>query len=261
MDKLIALLSAKLRSFQHSIDIIVVSLNCDISGDRQRIIDFPNAVWLNSQPLPEILQQVFDKPVVMDRRAPIFLSYDRLLLGIPDESLIMGCYVNDCYESAIWYQGAILAGKSGAAGNIGHMPVHGREDNCRCGKNGYIELYGTGIRLKQLHSLIFSDTPYDELFVRNVEHPLLKDFLHMLAYPLSVEANILDPDFIVLGGTVPTMANFPFQVVEEELRSQTYRPFPSSNLKILPSAIQVSDLPLAVAHYGFQRLTEIPVQS
>ncbi len=254
MEKLTALLAAKMRTAPGDVAAVCISSDCDLSPDRRSVVDSPNAIWLNGKPIVDILGQSLGKPVFLERRAHVSLNYDRVLLGLPAESVIIGCYINDGYESAIWCRGAMLAGRSGAAGNIGHMPVHGREDNCRCGKAGCVELYGAGYRLKQLHSLIFPDIQLEELFVQHAEHPLLQDFLNMMAYPLAVEANVLDPDFIVIGGFIPTLPNFPMRNLESSLRQLTYQPYPSETLALTPSAIRDGDCILCAAHYAFEKL-------
>ena len=131
------------------------------------------------------------------------------------------------------------------------MPIHGREDNCHCGKLGCVELYGAGIRLRQLHSLIFPDIAFDEIFTRQSSHPLLQNFIAMMAHPLAVEANILDPDFVILGGLVPAMPDFPRAEIEEQVRMQTYYPEPSASLTLLASAIRDGDKVVAAAQYAF----------
>lgn len=254
LDKMVGLLAAKMRASPDPVDVVVLAFDCDFAPDRQRVLNIPNAPWLNGAPLVEALQGGLGKPVILERRANMFLQYDRVVLGLPQEAMIAGCYVNDGYEGALWCQGSLLLGKSGAAGNMGHMPVHGREDNCRCGKTGCIELYGAGYRLKQLHSLIFPDIPLNDIFVQHAEHPLLQDFLRMMVYPLAVEVNLLDPDFVILGGTVPTMPDFPLSSLEEFLREMCYHPFPGDVLALTPSAIRESDYLLCPAYYGFEKL-------
>lgn len=258
MDKLMGLLLAKARSAPGDLAFTAVGLDCDPTPDRRGIVNSPNALWLENQPFADILEKTLGQPALLERRAALFLELDMALQGIPTDSTVIGCYINDAYESAIWSRGGIMAGKSGAAGNIGHMPVHGREDHCRCGKNGCIELYGTGYRLKQLHSLIFPDIPLSELFVKHSGHPLLQDFLHMMAYPIAVEANILDPDFIILGGSVPSMQEFPLEQVEAAIREQTYTPYPSSSFTLLPAVCKNSDGMIAAAKHGFEKIPKTP---
>ncbi len=251
MEKLLALLMAKMRTAPENIDLIAVMVDCDITPDRRGVLNFAGANWLSDEPFADFLEKNLAKPVVLDSRAKAQLAYDMGLLGIPPESVIIGCYINTFYESAIWCRGGFLDGKSGAAGNIGHMPVHGREDVCRCGKSGCIELYGAGIRLRQMHSLIFPDIPLEELFVEHTNHPIIHDFLTMMAYPIAVEANILDPDFIILGGKIPMMKSFPIEVVEEAIRDQAHHPYPAESFTLIRSLVKTpADRLIAAAQHA-----------
>ncbi|MDR0361974.1 MAG: ROK family protein [Planctomycetota bacterium] len=250
MEKLISLLAAKLRTAPGEATLLALAMGCDISADGRTVLDYPGAIWLNGKNLADALESAMGRPVVMERRGAAFLSYDRACLDLPQDGVLVGCYVDDVYDNAIWCGGRILRGHSGAAGNIGHMPVHGREDNCHCGKFGCIELYGTGVRLKQMHSLIFPDIPYEEIFVQHREHPLLKDFLRMMAYPIAAETNILDPDVIVLGGTVPSMPDFPIKEVEQAIRDQCYYPYPAKEFNLVFSSIDEEGRLLAAARHA-----------
>lgn len=252
LEKMLSLLQAKMRTSPTPIDLVSLGFDCDLSADRRGIANFPGASWLNGEPLADTLEQILGVPVFMERRAKMFLYYDRAILDLPDDALTVGCYVNDDYECVIRFRGDFVSGRSGAAGNIGHLPVFGREDICRCGRTGCTELYGTGYRLKQLHSLIFPDIAFEDIFSQHAEHPLLQDFLYMMSYPLSVAANVLDPDYFVLGGAIPTMPNFPFGQLEDFLREACSHPFPGDSVVLLPSTIKEADCLLCLAYYCFQ---------
>ncbi|MCC8180835.1 MAG: ROK family protein [Planctomycetes bacterium] len=236
IEKLTAMLTAKARLSKADIKLVSVALPCDLSKDRRMVVNFPQALWLNHKPLADILESALGAPVVMERRSVVHLCYDRIMLGLPEDALIAGCYVDEHYENAIWYRGQPLMGKNGAAGNIGHMTIHEREDTCYCGKYGCVDLYGSGVRLRQMHSMIFPDIALEKLFELHGQHPIVVDFLTMMAYPIAIEANILDPDFIIIGGFIPSLPSFPMQTLEDAIRKHCYYPLPSSNLTFLPSS-------------------------
>ncbi len=254
LDKLVALLSAKARTAPGRIRAAALSLPCDLDPARKRVLNFPQAAWLNDKPLPEILEKALGTPALMERRGVVLLICDRAMLSLPEDCLAVGCYVDMHYESAIWHRGAPILGRNGAAGNIMHMTIHDREDNCFCGKSGCVDLYGAGVRLRQMHTMIFPDTPMDELFVRHGDHPLIRDYLSMMAYPIAIEANILDPDFIILGGTIPSMRGFPMKTLEEQIRQHCYHPIPGREPVFLASAAGAMDGVSCVAQYAAMTL-------
>lgn len=254
LDKLLAMLAAKSRTASRRVVAAALSMPCDLDRERKTVVNFPEASWLNAQPLPELVGDILGVPVFMERRAVIHLCYDLAMLGLPENGLIVGCYIDTHYETAIWHCGAPILGKNGAAGNIAHMTIQDREDHCFCGRTGCVDLYGAGIRLRQLHTMIFPDTRLDELFVHHGEHPIIQDYLSMMAYPIAIEANILDPDFLILGGGIPAMRGFPRKTLEEAITRHTYRPAPERELTFLPSVASTTPGVLCAAQYALMKL-------
>lgn len=224
LDKLVGLLAAKSRMSGSDIEATVITMPCDLDAKREKVVHFPQAPWLNGRLLPAILHETLGVPVLMERRSLAMLEFDLAMLGIPAEAVAIGCYIDLQYDVSIWHNGNPVVGHNGRAGNIMHLPVQDREDMCYCGRVGCAGLYGTGLRLRQIHSMIFPDTPMEELFEEHGDHPIVLDFLRMMAYPIAMSVNFSDPDFLVLGGDVVGMRGFPRDVLEGEIRKAVYRP-------------------------------------
>lgn len=254
LDKLLALLAAKSRTAPADIAAVALSLPCDLDAARTRVVNFPRAAWLNGQPLAELLRSFLDVPVIMERRSVVRLWHDRAMLGLPDDCLAAGCYVDTHYDSAIWHRGAMLLGHNGAAGNIAHLSIHDREDHCFCGKTGCVDLYGAGIRMRQLHTMIFPDTPMEALFERHGDHPIVQDYLSMMAYPIAMECNVLDPDFLILGGAIPAMRGFPRATLEEEIRRHAYRPGGEWGTIFMASVADATPGVVCAAQYALMKM-------
>lgn len=234
MEKLTALLAAKARMSGGQLDAMSLTMPCDMDLQREKVVNFPQAAWLNGRPLPSIMRDILGVPVIMERRSVTMLAFDMMMLGLPTESLAIGCYIDMQYNVAIWHKGVPVLGHNGRAGNIMHLSVHGREDHCFCGKIGCVGLYGTGVRLQQLHSMIFPDTPRDQLFKVHGDHPIVLDFLQMMAYPIAMAVNYSDPDYLILGGEILGMPGFPRKYLGEEIEKAIYQPG-DEGTKILPS--------------------------
>ncbi len=224
LDKLIGLLQAKVRMGRENIAGVVLMLSCALDGKRERIVLFPNATWLNDQPLGQMLRDALEVPVVMERRSLALLTCDRAMLGLPENCLAIGCYVETHYDAAIWHNGGVVTGLNGTAGDIAHLAIQGREDTCFCGKAGCVNLYGAGGRLRQIQNMIFPDTPMEQLFVLHGDHPIVLDYLEMMAYPIAMGMNFLDPDYLIVGGKIPQMPGFPREVLYQEIKRHLYRP-------------------------------------
>ena len=217
LDRMLTLLSRKAKTAPAAPRRAFLSVTGELDQERARILRHHPSGWLDGQALPEKLSAALGLPVSMERREVVLLSCDRALLSLPEDALVVGCYIDDHYESAIWNRGAMILGRNGLAGNASHLPIHGREDICSCGRIGCADLYCAGVRLRQIHGMIFTDTPLDEIFMRHWEHPIIRDYLSMMAYPVAFEAKLLDHDFIILGGSVPALAGFPLADLEQEV--------------------------------------------
>ncbi len=255
-DKLVALLAAKARA-GGAIGAAALSMPCDLDASRSMIVNYPEAPWLNGQRLPDILKGALGAPVAMERRAAVSLHYDRAMLGLPEDCLAVGCYIDTHYDSAIWHNGGLMMGKNGGAGNISHMTIHDREDNCFCGKAGCVDLYGAGMRFQQLHAMIFPDTPREELFLHHGEHPIIMDYLRMMAYPIAMALNILDPDFLILGGSVLSSPGFPLGALQAAIAEHSYRPAPGREATFLPSAASAVPGVVCAAQYAFSAMPHV----
>lgn len=253
LDKLAALLAAKARTGGR-IRAAALSMPCDLNADRTKVARYPEASWLNGQPLPAILGDALGVPVVMERRAAVMLTYDRAMLGLPEDCLAVGCYIDTHYDTAIWHRGGLVPGKNGRAGNIAHLTVHDREDACFCGRAGCVDLYGAGMRLRQMHSMIFSDTPMEELFLLHGEHPIILEYLRMMAYPIAMELNVVDPDFLILGGSIPAMPGFPEEALRAEIVRHAYRSESDSAPAFLSSVAGATPGVVCAAQYALGKL-------
>jgi allose kinase len=258
LDRLVALLAAKARTGGR-VRAAALSMPCDLDAGRTKVLRYPQAPWLNSRPLPAILRDALGVPVVMERRSVVMLTYDRAMLGLPEECLAVGCYIDTHYDTAIWHRGGPVSGKSGRAGNIAHMPIHDREDVCFCGKAGCVDLYGAGLRLRQMHSMIFPDTPMEELFVHHGEHPIILEYLRMMGYPIAMEMNIIDPDFLILGGSIPAMPGFPAEALRESILRHAYHPESASVATFLSSVAGMTPGVVCAAQYALGKLAESTV--
>ncbi|MDR1533537.1 MAG: ROK family protein [Planctomycetota bacterium] len=247
--KLVSLLANKAKAAPLALKSAIVSLACGLGPDGTRAVNHPAAAWLDDYPLAEELRAALGVPVRLIRRSHALLFYDLETLEIPPDSLVIGCYIDLHFDNAIWYRDGPLSGRNRASGNIAHLTLHGREDACFCGRRGCVDLYGAGVRLRQIHTMIFPETPLGEIFVRLGDHPILREYLAMMAYPVAVEADILAPDFIVIGGGIPAMPGFP----RDRLREEIVRQSPALEARILPSASDAASGVACAGRYAFKR--------
>ena len=72
-----------------------------------------------------------------------------------------------------------------------------------------------------------------EVFEKHLSHQDILEFIEYLAVAVAFEVTLLDPEYIILGGGVIQMSNFPRQLFEDRIRDRTRKPFPSQNLRFI----------------------------
>lgn len=117
--------------------------------------------------------------------------------------------------AGLMVEGKILYGSGGISGEIGHLPIPGHNELCKCGGRGCLEttasvtaiissLQKLGIpvhTLSDLHQLI------EEEDVRAIRR--VREAARAIGYVLAQVCNILNPKMIVIGGEL-TLAGEPF---------------------------------------------------
>lgn len=115
--------------------------------------------------------------------------------------------------------GKMIFGRSGAAGEIGHVCVNPEEtDRCRCGHCGCLEQYCSATGLLRKTRKRLAENPEEETVLRDIEDLTAKDICDAardgdavaddmlkrlgmrLGIALSAVAGTIDPDVILIGG-------------------------------------------------------------
>lgn len=199
---------------------------------RRQLLSTPNIAGLNNVPMADILQERLNIPVFIDRDVNLLFLYDCHHFGLSGPGIILGCYVGTGLGNVISIGGEILIGKNGVAAELGHIPAWGRQEECPCGNRGCVEMYASGKHLKELGEAYFPGTPLGELFLRNSGHEQILDYVDGLSIPIATEINLMDPDYVLLGGGVLQMEGFPRPFLEECILRHTRKPYPAEGLQL-----------------------------
>ena len=145
--------------------------------------------------------------------------------------------------------GQILAGSTGAAGEIGHMPVApGNTEICNCGKNDCLELVAsaTGIVREAKKAMKNTDIPSP---LRELENITAKDVIDQaklgdelalkvmdimgdaLAVAIANIASTINMEAVVIGGGVSKAGAFLLDFIEEKFKKVVFGP--CKNVKFL----------------------------
>jgi glucokinase len=162
--------------------------------------------------------------------------------------------------TGIVFDGSIYHGKTGSAGEGGHVSIDYRGPVCLCGKRGCIEILAAGpaigararakVAAEPSRGKIILDLVKGDISSITSQHvgkafessdslarEVLEDTVHLLTIWLGNIVDLLDPDVIVVGGGVAAMLRSFFEEIKCELPDWCVNP-------------RASEIPLLMAHYG-----------
>lgn len=165
--------------------------------------------------------------------------------------------------------GQIVRGASGFAGEIGHMPVGPADAVCGCGRSGCWE---TAVGLRALLDATatngagaVADADLNSRLAGIVERmaagekqttDAVADVARWLGQGLSVVANLLDPEVIVLGGHFATLRDYLGPIARAELGRRVMTPRSACRLEF--SDLGYEAAALGAAYCGIEVLLKDP---
>lgn len=111
-------------------------------------------------------------------------------------------------SAAVVTSGMLVEGATGAAGELGHMPVIPHGELCVCGQHGCIEAYASGVtilsRYRQRGGTLASSTQAvaSSIDTDPIAAEVWADAINALAIGITALTAVLDPAVIVVGGGV-----------------------------------------------------------
>jgi len=190
------------------------------------VINPPNVPCWRNYPLVAEVERIFQMPVKLDNDAnAAALAEATWGAGRPYRSVFY-VGIGTGIGTGIIFDGRILHGASGAAGEGGHMGIDLRGPRCNCGKRGCIEVFASGPAIavrarKKLQAspnstLLESsggkvDAVTTELVARAAANgdrlalTIIDEVVEMLAYWLGNILDLIEPDVVIIGGGVALM--------------------------------------------------------
>jgi allose kinase len=204
-----------------------------VSTDKKIVYQSPNISGFDNLNVAEPLEDAVGVPVFVDNDVNNLLIGEIMDRDLEDCGTVIGIYFGTGLGNAIYINGSILEGKHGVAGELGHIPVLGKTDCCGCGNSGCIEMYASGKKLEQIVKKYFPGTDIKDIFVHHAQSDIIKMFIEALSIPIAIEINILDPDYIIIGGGVINIKGFPKEELEKCVYDHTRKPHPAKCLELV----------------------------
>lgn len=229
-------IASYLQASNVSVAGIMLGLPGILSRDRRTVLSLPFIPALDNQPVTQQLSACLGLPVYMDKDVNHLMWWDLTRLDVlPD--VAVGVYLGTGFGNSLWLNNDFYHGAHGGAGEIGHIPLVGNTLRCPCGKTGCVETLTSGNWLTGWAKQYAPNTPLADLFIEHAGHADLQEFIQRLARTIASEMNILDPQYLVLGGGVLAMPGFPLAQLERLIRSHLRSPHPASGLTIAISGV------------------------
>lgn len=214
---------------RENVAAVSLALASLMNRERSVVYSSPMVRGFDNIALKALLEQKLDLPVYMEKDVNILLLYEIRKQSLPSQGIVAGVFLGTGLGNAFCIDGKIYQGFSGAACELGHIPVSGLQAPCGCGKQGCIELKACGSLLAGLARELGCHV--EELFVRYAQHEKVLDVIYHFALAIATEITILDPACVLLGGGVIHMPAFPLEDMLSQVRSNVRSPYPRDTLR------------------------------
>lgn len=173
------------------------------------------------KPLTEVLGERLGLPVYIENDSRAMMFAEKNFGVVKDEKNVLFLNLGRGIGVGTMFDGKLYYGKTGFAGEFGHIPLFDNELMCHCGKKGCLETEASGIalekmfieRLKGGETSILSEKwragkeilLYDIIKAANHDDvlaiSLIAEVADKLGRGVGVLINLLNPDLVVVGGT------------------------------------------------------------
>jgi fructokinase len=176
-----------------------------------RLVKNANSTWLIGHPFDRDLAAALQRPVRLANDANCFAISEATDGAAAGAAVVFGVILGTGIGSGLVVHGRVVGGINGVAGEWGHNPLPWPTNEerpgraCYCGRSGCIETFLSGPGLAADHAaatgecltaaqIAAADTPGANASLSRYEQRLARGLAHVI--------NILDPDMIVLGGSL-----------------------------------------------------------
>lgn len=255
LSELVALLHRFLERFSASYAIMGISLGFPATIDKARrvVLQAPAIEGASGLKVCDVLEKEFGLPVFLEKDVNLLLQFDLMDLKLPTEGVLIGIYFGTGIGNSVYVDGKPLFGRNGVAGELGHIPQLFADRVCGCGNIGCLEPLGGGKRLSELCKTAFPETQIRAIYREHGDTEAVRRQVDAMAVAVATEVNILDPEYVVLGGGLLQMEGFPLAYFEKKIRTYVRKPYPERNLRLVYSRADQENGIIGAGIYGWMR--------
>ncbi|MEX3504459.1 ROK family protein [Corynebacterium sp. LK2510] len=234
-----------------AIDAVGVALAGFLDPECEVVRFAPHLPWRNDAPVKATLEAALELPVRLEHDANSAAWGEYTYGAARNAQTWVFFAVGTGIGATLMHRGEIYRGAFGTAPEFGHLTVVPDGRVCSCGKQGCLERYASGTALVDTaievagrggfekcglyrhvvdkradgHEIMCAAREGDALGIATIG-----EFARWLGIGLSIVADVLDPELIVLGGGVSADADIFLGAACEEMASHVvgagYRPLP-----------------------------------
>jgi len=224
------------------------------------VLNPPNLPCWRNFPLAERIRERYSVPVKVDNDANAAALAETRWGAAREFRYVFYATIGTGIGTGIVFDGAIYHGKTGSAGEGGHVSIDYSGPVCKCGKRGCIEVLASGTAIGARARAKVIAEPSRQSGLRDLVHgevasitsetvakahaagdPMAREILvetiDVLTPWLGNIIDLLDPDVLVMGGGGAAMLRPFFDALKSGLPRWCVNP-------------RASEIPLVMAHYG-----------
>ncbi len=192
------------------------------------ILECPQLPTMNFFPLRKTIENYFNVPVFMNNDANCLIYGETIFGSAANKNNVIGFTLGTGIGCAIILDKKIRNGATGTAGEIWPSLY----------QSGIIEDYISGEGVAKIYNSISGKENSSKSILELAENgdkdalKTWKEFGKHLAVPISWSINLIDPELIVLGGSIANASPFFMPTLEKQLRKQIC-PEPAEKTKIV----------------------------
>lgn len=228
-------------SAEHDLNLTSVVIGVPFTPDAglTTAVSSPNIPNLENVPIKEGLEARLGVRVRLERDINLLLLGEYKAGAARGYGAVVGMFVGTGVGGAFLQNGVPFRGATGAALELGHIPIRTEGRRCVCGNLDCLEAYACGSVLLGLAEN--AGLEVSTIFQTGREHPetrtCLDAFVRDLAFGLATAVNLFHPDLALVGGGVPLMPGFPKQALEQIFYAHLRRPIPATTVDFTWAAL------------------------
>jgi predicted NBD/HSP70 family sugar kinase len=213
-----------------------MSVPGQIDHERATTVAPPPLHEWTDRPLDAELRAAFAVPVLLENDANA-LTFGEYLATGDREATLLGVKVGTGIGAGVVVSGVLYQGMTGAAGEIGHIRIEGREERCSCGRRGCVAAIASG------HALLQALRPDGARSLEDVARRVAEgrpaavaragDAGRLVGTVLATVVSIINPKRLILGGIIGPLPPF-VEAVRAAIHEQAH-PVALHGLRIDPA--------------------------